>query len=144
MFHIKIHRDGVWTDDIDGTAPEANRFSSTEAAIEGASFLYREHDLKIDQVAIFDLVEGDIIGTLDSFVWIVGEIHDHMRDLNSNVAPGSECQAYADFVREVCDKFGGYPDQVRDLIVPQTFGEYWTAVGFGESDDYDGNGARKQ
>ena len=68
----------------------------------------------------------------------VEALTDIMRKYNNEVAYGSECAAWADYVSDCHDLLGGMPwdDEISDKDVPDTFGIYWLEVANGLNPDY--------
>lgn len=66
-------------------------------------------------------------------------IHDIVRAYNRQAAPGSECNAWQNFVSDTYSRFGIAPwnDGAFDIEVPKDFADYWSEVAAGESADYD-------
>lgn len=68
----------------------------------------------------------------------VGALTDIMRKYNNEVAYGSECAAWADYVSNCIDSFDAAPwsDKLLSQEVPDTFALYWLEVANGLSADY--------
>lgn len=66
------------------------------------------------------------------------EIHDLMAAYNGQVAYGSECNAWGDFVENSYAEYkvGPWSDASHDMQVSEEFAEFWSAVAKGESDQY--------
>ena len=81
------------------------------------------------------------------------EISDLMAEYNRDVAPGSECSAWQDYVADCWSELGcgpgGHGPASGDgtatayldggVYPPETFREYWLAVAAGKSTDYNGD-----
>jgi hypothetical protein len=66
-----------------------------------------------------------------------------MHEFNAHVAPGSECNAWQDYVEHVHGYFGVMPWDGPDLIVDDdTLWGYWMSVANGVSGEYDARGGR--
>lgn len=61
-----------------------------------------------------------------------------MRDYNSSVAPGSECNAWADYVADCRQRLAAMPwdDGARYAAIPDGMADYWLTVANGASPDY--------
>lgn len=65
------------------------------------------------------------------------DLHQAMHKYSQAVMYGSECNAWQDFVRNCYEQLGHAPWRDDGGLVPQEFGEYWSAVANGASPDYD-------
>ena len=77
-------------------------------------------------------------------VTYLSEITEEMETFNSSVAPGSECNAWADYVGDACERLGMEPWDGRAewTAVPEDFAEYWLAAAECSNIDYDKDGGR--
>lgn len=55
-------------------------------------------------------------------------ITDAMRDLNRELAPGSECAEWQDYVADCERVLGAPPWDEPDMVVSQEFADHWLAV----------------
>lgn len=71
-------------------------------------------------------------------------VHDEMLRFNAYAAPGSECNAWQDFVADSFKEYGVGPwsDAAHDIEVSRAFAVYWTDVALGVAGPYDENGGR--
>jgi hypothetical protein len=67
-----------------------------------------------------------------------------MAAYNRQVAPGSECNAWQDFVAECHRNYfiAPWDDLAAITVVDSAFVGYWTVVAEGNSPDYDDAGSR--
>lgn len=72
------------------------------------------------------------------------ELNETMKAYNSEVAYGSECNAWSDFVADSHDRLGMAPwdDRAEETAVPEDMAEYWVDVTNNASSDYDDSGSR--
>ena len=63
-----------------------------------------------------------------------------MRDYNRTVAPGSECDAWGDYVDDCCLMLKNTPWDLEnsrpETTISPGFGSYWCDVAAGENPDY--------
>lgn len=66
------------------------------------------------------------------------ELTESMRDYNADVAPGSECNAWQDFVGACFAdyKIAPWDDKAADMDVENEFADYWLSVADGNCSDY--------
>lgn len=74
------------------------------------------------------------------------DLYVMMAEYNGDVAYGSECPAYQDFVNASCEEFKITPFNDRAMDVEFTdddkFLTYWQSVALGNCSDYDDTGDR--
>jgi hypothetical protein len=72
------------------------------------------------------------------------ELREIMETYNRDVAPGSECNAWGDFVEDCYDKLGCSPwdDNRQTEELDRDFAAYWVRVAAVENEDYNAAGDR--
>lgn len=68
---------------------------------------------------------------------------ERMHEFNRSVAPGTECEAWQDFVNDCMEVLGTMPWDDPDLAVTDSnFWGYWIDVANGVASDYNEDGSR--
>lgn len=72
------------------------------------------------------------------------DLTDFMRRYNRFAAPGSECNAWQDYVQDCYTIYLVPPWHEEELEVSEPFAEHWLRVAAGQHEDYDPEtGARR-
>ncbi len=74
------------------------------------------------------------------------QIQEEMSRYNGEVAYGSECNAWQDFVEDTFQNYKTTPwhDTAKEIECSKEFGDYWIGVTNGKGDDYDSNGSNNE
>lgn len=68
----------------------------------------------------------------------LANVCNEMKEYNGEVAPGSECAAWQDFVSNTFEDYKCAPwdDKAEEIEVDDDFADYWLNVASGECSDY--------
>lgn len=68
----------------------------------------------------------------------LAELNNWMKEYNGECAPGSECNAWQDFVQSAYEdyKVAPWSDEALEITVDDDFADYWIDVSSGDASDY--------